>query len=1126
MSSPPAPHPSTPAISYSRQFRRCGKTDCAVCRQGGRGHGPYWYAYWWEDGRMRSRYLGKQTPAEAGAGAAPVQAGERSPESAAVGVGDKDGVAQALPEAAFGGADGVDIGTAPAGAATLSSHPAVVAHPQTLQVHTLGRFAVSVAGVELSAARWKRRNVALLFKALLGAQGHRMLREQLVDLLFPDAAPAAGAKALRSSLHLLRAVLDQVGAGSSYVQAEGNWLILAAALQGAPPDGWLDAEAFQRDARAALGTKDADICRRVLALYAGDYLPDDLYLDWVNMRREELRSLQTALLLHLASLSITARQLEEAQRCLRTVLAAEPTHEDAARTLMRVLAAEKRFGEALEVYRALRTAMRSDLDLGPSPDTETLRARIARALPAPALGEARRGNLPAPLSSFVGREWERAEVRDALRITSNRLVTLVGSGGVGKTRMALEVASSLREEYPDGAWLVEYAAVPALAQQDGAVLAEALATVFGLRVEAARGALATIAGYLSGRRLLLILDNLEQHAAAAASLTIALLRAAPGLAILATSQMPLGVPGELTWRVPSLSLPAKSPTTLADLAPFEAIQLFVERARAARPGFTLSAANAPGVVRICRQLDGIPLAIELAAARLAAMSLEALEARLADRFQLLAGSSPAALPRQQTLRAALDWSFALLNAREQLALCRLSVFAGGCTLDAAEAVLSGDGIQSRDVPQVLQSLTAKSLLQFDHQAAEPRYRLLQSVLLYAREKRSTIADGEEPDDRHLRWYLDLAEREHRALPDAGHGEASARFEQEMENLRAALETAQRHGDFTAALRLALSLRRFWEMSGRLAEGRRWLQTLLPLAEAATDPVLLARALNAAGLLAFGQGDFGAAGSLHGRALRLQRQAGDLEGSAATLNNAGNVAVRLGDYPGASALYAQSLSLFQSLGEQGAAATLLNNLGSVAADQGDTAQARALYQQSLDLRERLRDRWGIAESLTNLGTLALAAGDTASAQGVLVQSLTLREQLGDSGGAAEVLRSLARAAPTADEGARALDLFQRSLTLSRRAGDLWGTAACLQGMAELYSSRGRHAQAAVLSAVADALRETIGAPLAPSERATAGQVVDQAQTVLGETLFSALRARARTMSIDEALANVLAGTTAQ
>jgi predicted ATPase/transcriptional regulator with XRE-family HTH domain len=550
----------------------------------------------------------------------------------------------------------------------------------------------------------------------------------------------------------------------------------------------------------------------------------------------------------------------------------------------------------------------------PAPDAAALEAAIVRvrapaAATAPAPGgqvqeptvaasppgqapQPARTNLPVQPTSFIGRERELCEVRSLL--SHAPLLTLTGAGGAGKTRLALATARELIGEYPDGVLLLELAALA-----DPAFVVQSVATVLGLREEAHRPLLATLVDHLKDRRQLLVLDNCEHLVEACAELASALLRSCPHLRILATSRESLAVPGETTYRVPSLAVPDLAHVPDLEAMPaYAAVQLFVQRAQSRRPDFTLNIQNTRAVAEICARLDGMPLAIELAAARVGSLPVEGIAQRLADRFRLLTGGPRTVVPRQQTLRAALDWSWDLLTAPEQRLLGRLAVFAGGWTLDAAETVCVGDGMAGWEILDVLDALVNKSLAlleETDADGEKGRYRLLETVRQYGWERLAESDETEAVRDRHLGWCLALAEAAAPQLRGGSkQGQWLARLERAHDNVRAALGWARERGTDEQSLRLAGALYRFRYMRGFFSEGRGWLEAALT-GTGPASAMSRARALNGAGLLAWQQSEYGRATALLEEGLTLQRNLSDKHGIASSLNNLGLVAYMQGDY---------------------------------------------------------------------------------------------------------------------------------------------------------------------------------------------------------------------------------------
>jgi len=1227
--------PTTPlpnaAVSYSKQYRRCGKPDCPACRPGLPGHGPYWYARWQEGGRTRSRYIGRQEPSEtaalstpvtpmvpalsveeddaerdesrmltrsgAGAAAAHDRAADTgdagvSPAFITPGVDEQRQRASALPDTVrILPSAGAGKRAAPSGATPT---PTVATAPPALRVRTLGAFTVWRGDEPIEQGRWSRRTVAALFKCLLTAPGHRLSREQTVDTLWPDADGDRGDTNLRATIHRLRAVLDEPGATTSYLRSEGPILILdphwvessaghqhrnpAHGAQHEVPGDWLDADAFARAARRALAGGDiaasgspvmrgrgtsarralagGDIAagRAALDLYDGDYLPDDLYEDWAAARREELRQQYHALLLHVAGLTADAGDTAEAARYLRLLLAADPCHEPATRLLMRLLAGNGERAEALRVYAVLARALRDDLDVVPTPETETVRALLLVDESPPAVPS--RGpqpaptNMPAALTSFVGRGRELAAVEYALAQGPGgcRLLTLTGAGGGGKTRLALEAAAAVLPRYPDGVWLVELAALA-----DPALVPAAVAAVLDLRELPGASFTATLADTLQARRMLLVLDNCEHLVAACADLAARLLRTCPQLQILATSREALGMAGETVWRLPPLSLPPLTDDLREDhradvpargapvgdvvaeageldrVQRFEAVQLFVERARASRPDFTLTRQNAAAVAHVCRRLDGLPLAIELAAARLGVLSVRDVAARLDDRFRLLTAGNRAALPRHQTLRGVLDWSYTLLSATEQALLRRLAVFVGGWTLRAAEAVCAGGPVRECDVLDLLAGLEAKSLVVLATDSApvggdgESRYGLLETVRQYAAGHLAASAELAALDAAHAADVLALAERAEPGLRGPEQRRWLDRLEAEHDNVRAALTWGTREGadapDTGTALRLTGALGWFWLLHGHLSEGRRWAALALsrPCQSGDDTARLRAGALNVAGMLAERQHDYDPAEGALRESVTLYRALGDDHGTADALNNLGHVAWDRGDYAWAYTLFQESLSLRRGLGDDRGVASSLNNLARVHRYQGDVEAAMVLYEQSLTLWKRVGEPWGIANLLSNLGLEMGERGDYQQALALHQESLALRRELGDKLGISWSLTNVASVDTRLGNYDRAVILFEESLLLARQLGDKANVTDIVEGLAEVAQARGEMVRAARLFGGVDMLRAATGDPLSPSERARYDRNVAAVRAALGESGFAPLWREGQTMTAEETIA---------
>lgn len=723
-------------------------------------------------------------------------------------------------------------------------------------------------------------------------------------------------------------------------------------------------------------------------------------------------------------------------------------------------------------------------------------------------------NLPIQLTSFIGREREMKEVKELLKQT--RLLTLTGSGGCGKTRLALQVAADLLEDYPDGVWFIDLSVLA-----DPALVPSTVAATLGIHEEPGRPALTTLAEALKPRTLLLILDNCEHLVGACAQLAETLLRTCPNLRILATSREALGIAGEVAWRVPSLSLPQPhelaQTDSLARITQYEAIRLFIERAEAAAPDFTVTPHNIKAMAQICQRLDGIPLAIELAAARVKALSVEQIAARLDDRFRLLTGGSRTALPRQQTLRAMMDWSYELLNERERSLFRRLSAFAGGFTLEAAEAICADEQIPSYEIIDLLTNLVSKSLVIFEERDEEARYKLLETVRQYARDKLLETGEAARVRDRHRDWFLAFAERAESALQGPEQALWLKRLETEHDNLRAALEWSS--ADPEMGLRLASALWFFWYLRGYVSEGREWLNQFLEKATQALSS-LRAKALYGASMLARAQDDYALATTLLEESLALYRAAKDNRGVALALGNLGMIAFAQGDYARATELHEESLEHFRKLEDRIGIASALSELGNIAMYQNDLARAERLLEESLALSRAAQDDQGIALALRRLGAVFFQKGERARAKALLQESLELYRGLEAVPGLASVLNSLGMVALREGDPRRAGTLLRQSLAHYRDVGDKWHIALCLDRLAQVAAAQGNWERAARLLGAEEALREAIGAPLPPSEHDGREQTLKNAHEHLGEELFAAAWADGYAMKLEDAITYAL------
>jgi predicted ATPase/DNA-binding SARP family transcriptional activator/tetratricopeptide (TPR) repeat protein len=689
-----------------------------------------------------------------------------------------------------------------------------------LRIRLLGGFGVDRGDEPVDARAWRLRKARTLVKLLALTRDQRLHRDVLLGALWPDRDPASAVNNLHQALHVARRVL--AGDGPS-----NGWLELRDDVVGLRTDELVevDARRFQQLTALARASGDLADLRTAAVAYTGDLLPEDRFEDWASRPREELRDSFCDLLIDLADAADAAGEAgheAESFDALQRALAADPLHERGVRSLMRRHAAAGRRSEALARYEQLRGDLRARYGTDPDPDTRRLyRDLLTGSLDVaePPAATSPRHNLAPALTSFVGRDREIADVHSLLR--RGGLLTLTGVGGAGKTRLAEEAARGLLSAYADGVWIADLLPVA-----DPRLVADTVASALGLDPAAGSDPLRTLVTRLASRTLLLVLDNCEHQLAACAALAVALRRTCPGVTVVATSREPLHVPGEVTFRVPSLELPEPEDAGDLDrLTNLAAVRLFLDRAHDVRPGFTLDAGNAASVVEICRRLDGIPLALELAAARMSHLESTEIAERLGEALALLGRRGE--ITRHATLRATLEWSYALLSQDEQIMLRRLAVFAGGFTLQAVERVCADERLPRSDVLDCLGRIVDKSLVQVEPAGLVSRYRLLETIRQMARERLVAAQEVEPLETAHCRYFLDLALAND---PDRAAGVVVERpqlLDVDHDNLRGALGWALRN-DPEQALLLGVSLWRYWLARGHFVEGANWLQRILEL----------------------------------------------------------------------------------------------------------------------------------------------------------------------------------------------------------------------------------------------------------------------------------------------------------
>ena len=728
-------------------------------------------------------------------------------------------------------------------------------------------------------------------------------------------------------------------------------------------------------------------------------------------------------------------------------------------------------------------------------------------------------NLPVQLTSFVGREREMAEVKQLL--STVRLLTLIGPGGTGKTRLALRVGADQMPSFADGVWLTELAPLA-----DPAHMLSAIASVFGLREVTGFPLIDQVTDYLREKRLLLILDNCEHLVEACAQLVDHLLRACPHLKIMASSREALGIAGETVYRVPSLALPDPAHLALDALAQCEAVQLFVERVVAVQPHFSLSGRNAPAIAQICRRLDGIPLALELAAARSAVFTPEQIAARLDDRFRLLAGGSRTALPRQQTLRALIDWSYELLSETERALLRRFSVFAGGWAFEAAEAVCP-----DLDVLTLLMQLVNKSLVMVDDavDAGEARYRLLETIRQYAREKLLESGEAAIVRSQHLDYFLLYAERASMRLFSPEMLTWLNRFEVEHDNLRAALEWAL-DNQADKALRLVGALGDFWVTRNYMTEARAWCQAVLtrsaklppPEGEAArARTVARVRVFSVMASAAITQGDHRAGRAAAEEGITLARQIGDSRQLARLLGTLALAAAFLGELTLARASAEESETINRQMGDKAALMVALGaraNLALLA--RTDEARAPAYLEEAVALARESGLPWASAISLFNLARIAAQQGDVATARQRFEECAVISREMGDRRLVNSCHSELAHTLRRHGDLDEAFSLYRKTILGWQELGHRAAVARELECFAFIAGAQGKLERAARLFGAAEALREVCGTPMTPMERVEYDQALSNLSAQMNEAAYASAWAGGRAMTTEKVIAYAL------
>ncbi|HEX8918055.1 MAG TPA: tetratricopeptide repeat protein [Chloroflexota bacterium] len=946
-----------------------------------------------------------------------------------------------------------------------------------LDIRLFGGFRVTVEGHAIPADAWRLRKAAALVKLLALTPGHRLHRDQILDQLWAESDPASAANNLHYTLHVARRLLDP-DRRFHPLPLRDDYLLLDGVVT-------VDLENFESAAAGARGSGDLNAYRDALVRYTGELLPEDRYEDWTVAPREQAETTHLTLRRELAALLEAQGEVVEAIEQLRSVLRADPTLEDAHMGLMRLYAASGQRQQALRQYDELVRVLEEELGVEPDSQAQQLVEQIrTRGLPdagsrtrstSPPLSPAAsfpaipRNNLPATITSFVGREAEKAEVLRLLR--ENRLVTVLGPGGAGKTRLSLEIARHLvvtaSEAYPHGVWLVELGPL-----RDPDLLPETIADILGIPDNLNQSPQETLICALQRQRLLLLLDNCEHLIDAVAPLVQVLLQSCPQLHILATSREAMHVPGEVTGVLPPLTLPdATHAFHQAD-----AVQLFKVRARDRQPHFALTETNAPTISAICRQVDGMPLAIELAAARVGMLPLEGIASRLADSIGFLTRGSRTAEPRQQTLKGALDWSYALLDGEECELFARLAVFAGGWTLEAAEALGGGAAVLD-----VLSRLVDKSLVVAEASGdGSIRYRFLEPIRQYAQQRLEETGWSAAIRLQHATYFETFAGEAQSQLKGPNQELWLHYLEQEHDNLRAALRWTVAKGDVAVGMRIAGHLTWFWYVHGHLREGQEWCE-LLAARGASAPPAERARVYHGLGSMTYPQRKYEQAAVAFETALELYREVDDEQQIANGLGNVALVAFEQGDFERAARLHEESLELWRKTGNERGISSALRNLGAVTNVLGRPDRAQMLFEEGLAIDRKREDTVAMAVALYNLAELANQMGNLE----------------------------------------RTEELAREALPLSVAVGLKEVLTSCLDRFGDVALAAAQPARAARLYGAADTVRASIGSPIQPREMPVYERRLNNIRAALGPS-FDAAWSEGQDLTLEQAVEYALGG----
>ncbi|CAG0934368.1 Putative HTH-type transcriptional regulator [Thermoflexales bacterium] len=1018
-----------------------------------------------------------------------------------------------------------------------------------LTLSLLGPLQVVIDGQAVSSFAYNKARALLAYLAV--EAGRSQQRDTIVGLLWPETPDAAARTSLRQVLASLR---DTIGPGDS---AAPFLVTTRDTLQFNPASDYtLDVTRFVSLLETCAKHRHRHISRcpacavrleEAVALYRGDFLAQlssvdsVLFEEWLVVKREALHQQAVEALTHLAHYHERWGDSTRARQLLLRLIEVEPWDETAYAHLMRLLARAGQRSAALVQYETCRRILAEQFGVEPSPATQKLIAQIRAGLPLEEVPSSRSTELPSITTKLIGRDVELTELSDLLSDPAQRLLTISGPGGMGKTRLALAALTATAPIFDDGAVFVPLAALISADLLPATILA-----TLGLPLEQQVSPEQQLIDHLRSRELLLVLDNFE-HLLAHVELIKRIIQQAPQITLLITSRERLALQAERVFELEGLDYPAGDGTT--DLERYQAVQLFSERAQRLQRKFQLTLENTAAVGRICRLVEGLPLAIELAASTINVQSCAAIADGIAGDLRALATRLRDVPDRHRSMWAAFEHSWRLLRDDEQLAFSHLSVFRGGFQVEAAQPVAGASAA-------MLATLIDKSLVQRE---VTGRYALHELLRQYGQEKLGEAGGLEQAHERHLAWFLQLAGEAEPQLVGKEQASWLKQLEIENDNLRAALQWSLDNRRVESAARLGAALQRFWYLRGHLTEGRQWLERVLMhgpvLALAARADIVdgacrlaraqadlshavafaqqavalqrelgnksgIAAALNSLSLIVRDQGDLEQASLWLEESLTLWRESGDQRGISNGLNNLGIIARRRGHYQRAKLFFEESLVISRRLGDQHAVAQALSNLGNVARHQADLAQAQTFYEQGLSLYREIGNVAGIANALNSLGIVARLQGAYPQAVALHEDSLNLRRKIGDRRGIASALNNLGLAWLEQRDLVRATSALIESLALAREQGDKSGMISNVEALAEVAIIRGQFLYAARSLGAAEAWRETLGSPLSPDERSQLDPYLNLAQAQLDAGAFAQAWESGRKLTLEEAIACAL------